>query len=286
MIPTLFDDRPCQLGEGPLWHPLRNQLFWCDITNQRLLTVDNTGQRHWSFDETVSAAGWIDQDSLLIASARGLWRFDIGSGTRTIVCPLEADTPHTRSNDGRADPWGGFWVGTMGRNAEPNAGAIYRFYAGKVQQLFNQLTIPNTICFAPDRSCAYFADTARQKIMRTTLDENGWPNEKPKDFVDLIAEDLYPDGAIVDADGCLWVAFWGAARVASYAPDGTLQDTVTLPAAHVTCPAFGGKDLGTLYVTSARQGLTDEAIARTPQNGMTFEVAGAMTGLPEPRVRL
>ncbi len=126
----IHDDRPCELGEGPLWHPERNQLFWFDILSQRLLTRTAEGPLAWAFPHRVSAAGWVDRDRLLIASEVALSLFDLATGQATPVVSLEADTPATRSNDGRADPQGGFWIGTMGKRAEPGAGAIYRFYRG------------------------------------------------------------------------------------------------------------------------------------------------------------
>ena len=108
---AVFDDRRCELGEGPLWHPGRNQLFWFDILGKRLLTRTDGGARDWQFPDLVSAAGWVDDRSLLIASESALFRFDLDSGARSDLCALEADRPDTRSNDGRADPQGGFWIG-------------------------------------------------------------------------------------------------------------------------------------------------------------------------------
>ena len=119
MTVQVFDDRSCSLGEGPLWHPLRNQLFWFDIIGKKLLSVDAEGPKSWQFDEFVSAAGWVDIDTLLVASASGLWRFNLTTGDRSLVCHLEHNNAVTRSNDGRADPWGGFWIGTMGIDANP-----------------------------------------------------------------------------------------------------------------------------------------------------------------------
>ena len=109
----IFDDTRCELGEGPLWHPLRQQLFWFDILGKRL----HTKGQHWDFDDHVSAAGWIDHDTLIVASSRALMTFDIITGDTEHLCDLEADNPVTRSNDGRADPQGGFWIGTMGMDA-------------------------------------------------------------------------------------------------------------------------------------------------------------------------
>lgn len=286
MTGSVFDDRVCTLGEGPLWHPLRNELFWFDILGQRLLTQGQNGAQHWDFDEPVSAAGWIDADHLLIASATGLWRFDLASGMRKLICPLEQNNPATRSNDGRADPWGGFWIGTMGINAEPGAGAIYRYYQGVMRKLFSPITISNAICFAPNRSTAYFTDTATGQIMKTALDRNGWPAGPPEVFVDLSREGANPDGAVVDAEGGLWVALWGAGRVASYAPDGRFLRAIHLPAHQVTCPAFGGPDLSTLYVTSAAKGLSQQVREHAPEQGMTFQIDVQTKGLSEPRILL
>ena len=218
---TVFDDRACELGEGPLWHPERQQLFWFDIIGKRLLTRADDRQDSWTFDEHVSAAGWVDRDTLLVASETGLWRFGVADGDRELIVALEADNPVTRSNDGRADPWGGFWIGTMGKNAEKSAGAIYRYYRGELRQLVPDITISNAICFAPDRSCAYYTDTPTRRIMRWVLDaETGWPVGEAQAFLDLNDAGLNPDGAVVDAGGNLWIAQWGASRVVAYAPDG------------------------------------------------------------------
>lgn len=286
MSAEVFDDRRCILGEGPLWHPERAQLFWFDIMRHRLLSRDATGPLEWRFDEPVSAAGWVDAETLLIASASALWRFDLRDGSKTQLCGLEQDNPVTRSNDGRADPWGGFWIGTMGRNAEGGAGAIYRFYQGKLHKLFGEITIPNAICFAPDRSRAYFTDTSTQKVMRVALDCEGWSDVAPAIFLDLSDSGLNPDGAVVAKDGTVWVAQWGAARVAAYAPDGAFLRAVDVPGVHATCPAFGGADLRTLYVTSARQGLPADVAHDQSPHGQTFAVHGVTEGRPEPRVIL
>ena len=212
MNATLFDARACALGEGPLWHPERGQLFWFDILGHTLMSRQGDKTLSWRFDECVSAAGWIDRDTLLVASETALWRFDLNGAERSLVVPLEADQPLTRSNDGRADPWGGFWIGTMGFNAERGAGAIYRYYKGALRQLFAEITISNAICFSPDRRFAYYTDTPTRQIMRVPLDAaEGWPSAPPEVFVDLKKDKRNPDGAVVDSDGCLWNAQWGAA---------------------------------------------------------------------------
>lgn len=281
---TVFDPRPCQLGEGPLWHPGRGQLYWFDITGNRLLTREAGAPRQWDFPGNVSAAGWIDDTALLVASEAGLHRLDLATGRTDDLAPLDADDPRTRSNDGRADPWGGFWIGTMGKAAEPGLGAIWRYFRGEVRRLFAPVTIPNAIAFAPDGSFATFADTTTRQVMRTRLGRDGWPEGEAEVFLDLRAEGLNPDGAVFDADGIFWLAEWGAARVSAYGPDGRRLDTVAVPARHSSCPAFGGEGLTTLFCTSARQGLTEAEIAAQPLNGQTFAAEGVARGQPEHRV--
>ncbi|MEM5582833.1 SMP-30/gluconolactonase/LRE family protein [Roseibium sp. AS2] len=277
---TVFDDRTCRLGEGPLWHPERRQLFWFDILNRRLLSRDNGTPRTWQFGEYVSAAGWVSRSELLIASQSKLFLFDLETEASSKVCDLEADDAVTRSNDGRADPKGGFWIGTMGINAEKAAGAIYRFHKWELRKLFDGVTISNAICFSPDGRTAYFADTATQVIQKVALDHDGWPSGAPETFVDLAAGDLNPDGAVVDSDGYLWNAQWGAGRVARYAPDGRFVEEIKLPASQITCPAFGGDDLKTLFATSAAEGLSGAV------DGKTWLTEAAVRGQVEHRVVL
>ncbi|MDQ2088901.1 SMP-30/gluconolactonase/LRE family protein [Marimonas arenosa] len=278
----VFDSTPCDLGEGPLWHPRRNQLFWFDINAHRLHTRSDEGIRMWQFAEFVSAAGWVSDTELLVASETALLRFDIETGAHSCLCPLEADNATTRSNDGRADPQGGFWISTMGKEKEKEAGAIYRLYKGELKQLFPAITIPNAICFAPDGTCAYFADTPRGKIWRQPLDTHGWPDGAPQLLLDLPAGSHRPDGAVVDAGGDLWIAHYGHGKVTRHAPDGTEKATFALPASRTTCPAFGGTDLTTLYVTTARQ----QMVAPTEADGCTYALETDTFGQPEHRVIL
>ena len=273
----IFDDIQCQLGEGPLWHPTRNQLFWFDILGHRL----HTKGKHWQFDTYVSAAGWVDDDTLIVASAKALHRFDITTGEHSEICGLEADNSVTRSNDGRADPQGGFWIGTIGINAEEDTGAIYRFYKGELRQLFAPITISNAICFAPDGKTAYFTDTPTQKIMRVSLDADGWPNAEPELHLDLCGTDDRPDGAVIDQEGNMWNAQWGRGRVAGYKPDGTFIKAFEFPAPQTTCPSFGGKDLTTLFCTSAATGLPEN-----DTNGKTFQTETDIKGQAEHQVIL
>lgn len=279
----IFDNTVCELGEGPLWHPTREQFFWFDILAKRL----HTQGQHWQFEDYVSAAGWVNDTSLLIASSRALFVFNIETAGIAPLCNLEHDNPITRSNDGRADAWGGFWIGTMGLNAEPNAGAIYRYYKGELRKLYDNITISNAICFSPDSTFAYFTDTPTKIIKRVALDsKSGWPIGDPIDWLDLRADGLNPDGAVVDANGHFWNAQWGAARVACYDETGVFTQAMHFAADQTSCPAFGGKDLQTLFCTTAAVGLSADELDEKPESGKTFCVDGIAVGQAEHQVKL
>ncbi|RVT82845.1 SMP-30/gluconolactonase/LRE family protein [Rhodobacteraceae bacterium CCMM004] len=285
--PEVFDPTQCALGEGPLWHPLRDRLYWFDIEGRKLMSRGPEGHREWTFDRRASAAGWLDRDSLFVATETGFVRLDLDSGAQEDLAPLEADEAATRSNDGRADPFGGFWVGTMGLAAQPGVGAIYRYYKGEVRQLYPGLTVPNAICFAPDGGHAYFTDTVEGTIRRVRLDgPDGWPVGEPEVWCDLRQEGLLPDGAVCDRDGRVWNAQYGAGRVACYAPDGRFLDAIALPALYATCPAFGGASLSDLYVTTASLELGDGTRAAEPEHGRTFVVRNVAEGQAEHPVKL
>ncbi len=277
----------CDLGEGPLWHPKLESLFWFDINAFKMFNWKDDKLKVWSFSEPVSAAGWVDEESLIVATASSLIRLSLASDNRTVLVDLEADMPHTRSNDGRADPWGGFWIGTMGLSAEKEAGSIYRFYKGQLKKLHQNLTIPNSICFSPDKKFVYFADTRQEKIWRQNLDlDSGWPINEPTVFIDFRAQGLHPDGSVCDSEGFLWNAQYGASRLARYSPEGCLDRVENFPASQVTCPAFGGESYNTIFVTSACQGLNDEDLKVEPLAGKVFHFESDAVGLAEHKVEL
>ncbi|MEM1386563.1 MAG: SMP-30/gluconolactonase/LRE family protein [Pseudomonadota bacterium] len=285
MTAYVFDNRRCELGEGALWHPELKQLFWFDILNKMLMTRQGDVTRRWQFDECVSAAGWVDADTLIVASEVALSRFSLSTSREDVLVPLEADRPETRSNDGRADRQGGFWIGTMGKAAEPGMGTIYRYYRGELRVVVEGITIPNGICFSEDGTRAFYACSPSRKIFSVSLDSDGWPKGEAQVFVDLTRDDLIPDGAVIDAAGLLWSAHWGASKVSGYDAEGARVADFAIPAKHCTCPAFGGPNLTTLYCTSALEALDPEEAARS-ENGMTFAVETEHRGLPEPRVVL
>ncbi len=273
---TPLDATRCELGEGAFWHPERAEFFWFDILGRKLHALE----RSWDFPEMVSAMGWVDACTVLIASETRLMLFDLETVESRTLLALEADNTATRSNDGRADPQGGFWIGTMGKRAEPGAGSIWRYHRGELRRLFPGLTIPNAISFPPDGRSACFTDTRTQQVMRVPLDAEGWPKGAPECWLDLSGDNLNPDGAVFDAAGNFWVAQWGVARVAAYAPDGSFLRAVAFPAPHTSCPAFGGPSLSDLYCTTAREQRPNPSAI----DGATFCVPGIGQGQAEHQV--
>jgi len=286
----LFIDSRCELGEGAFWHPLQDRLFWFDILNKTLFSATAGGIMvdRFTFDATVTAAGVIDADNLAIASIAGIFRLQLSTDTRELVIPLEPDSTTTRTNDGRVGPSGAFWIGTMGLKDPGNvpAGALYQVREGTVTKLLPEIHIPNATCFAPDGKMAYFTDGVTGVIRKVSIDPNtGLPKAPWQDFV-TVPKPNEPDGAVVDAEGFVWNAHWNGGQVARYAPDGRIDRIVKVPVSRPTCPALGGKDLKTLYITSAREGLSAEQLAAEPLAGGVFAIEVDVPGQAESFVRL
>ncbi len=282
-VNTLFCDSQCQLGEGPLWVQAHGRLYWFDILNRQLqhCAADGSDYQRVQLDEYFSAAALLDSGELLLASETGLWRYHPTQGLQDKLIELEADNPLTRSNDGRADRQGGFWIGTMGKQAEPGAGAIYRYYRGELRKVRSQVSIPNALCFSPDGRTGYFADSLLGQIFHWPLDAEGWPLGEPSVLVDLSGSGIDPDGAVVDSAGYLWNAQWNGARVVRYAPNGQVDKVVELPVSRPTCPVFAGDTLERLLVTSARDGLSAAEIEQEPWAGGVLEWGVEVIGLAD-----
>ncbi len=277
----IFDKTKCELGEGPLWHPIRQELFWFDILSAKMFHKKTPEQQPivHEFNRMVSAAGWVNKNVLLIASETNLFLYDLNTRVERHLIDLEKDNLKTRSNDGRSDPWGGFWIGTMGKNCEPDAGAIYRYFEGKLKLIISKVTISNSICFSIDKKYCYFSDTAKKNIMRIKLDsDNGSPIKNSEIFIDLADEVIAPDGSVVDGSGNIWNAQWGSSRVARYDLYGNFREQVSVQASQTSCPAFGGANLSTLFVTSANEGVEEKF------SGCTFYCDTQFTGQQENRV--
>ncbi|MCL7940357.1 SMP-30/gluconolactonase/LRE family protein [Halomonas sp. ATCH28] len=278
----------CELGEGPQWHAAAGRLYWCDILGRRLHWLDpaSGATGHQELDQMVSLAVPIAGGGLLMVGEERLARLDPTTGALETFCDFEADKVLTRSNDGRVDRHGSLWLSSMGKGAEPGAGSLYRLHRGELARLRSGLTIPNAICFSPGGEAAWFTDTASGVVMRWALDREGWPVGEPAPWADFSAHPGNPDGAVVDAEGHLWLALWGAGRVVRLDPRGREVDAILLPTSQPSCPAFGGKRLERLYITTAREGMDSARRREEPDAGHLFVAEAGVPGLAEPALRL
>ncbi|MDI5921232.1 SMP-30/gluconolactonase/LRE family protein [Halomonas sp. LR5S13] len=278
----------CELGEGPQWHAVSGRLTWCDILGRRLHWLDPTSGEtgHRALDQMVSLAVPIAGGGMLLVGEDRLARFDPTTGVLERFCDFEAGNPLTRGNDGRVDRHGSLWLSSMGKGAELGAGRLYRLHRGTLVELRAGLTIPNAICFSPGGEVAWFTDTASGVVMRWPLDREGWPLGEPAPWADFSAQPGNPDGAVVDAEGHLWLALWGAGRVVRLDPQGREVDAITLPTSQPSCPAFGGERLDRLYITTAREGMDAARWREEPDAGHLFVADPGVPGLAEPTLRL
>jgi sugar lactone lactonase len=286
---SVLSDVSCHLGEGPTYDPATDTLWWFDIAESKLLEQPLSGgeTRVHDLPFMASALAIVDEDRQLVLAENGLHLRDLAGGRLTLYRELEAGNPATRSNDARVHPSGAFWVGTMGKKAERDAGAIYWLFKGELRLLFPAITIPNSICFSPDGKTGYFADTRKNLLWRVSCDPaTGFPQGEPQLMLDDGGKPGGIDGSVMGADGVLWNARWGCGTVNAYSPEGILIRSVDVPARQPSCPAFVGKDAGRLAVTSAWEGMGEAARAADPHAGKTFLLDVPVKGQIEPRVLL
>ncbi|ADH87451.1 SMP-30/Gluconolaconase/LRE domain protein [Ancylobacter novellus DSM 506] len=286
-VAVLCEER-CHLGEGPSYDAARDTAWWFDILEKRLCEARLAGGAvtvH-SLPFMASALAMVDDRRQLLLTENGLVLRDIAGGRLEPVADIEAGNPATRSNDGRVHPSGTFWISTMGRHAEREAGTIYAYRDGAVAPLFPGITIPNAICFSPDGTLGYFADTKANRLHRVRLDPaTGLPLESPSVLRVHTGAGGF-DGAVTDAEDLVWCAIWGGGRLEAYTPAGDLVRSVAVPARQTSCPVFVGPAFDRVLVTSAFENMDEAARAADPHHGKTFLLDIGVRGHAEPRVRL
>ena len=285
---TMLSAERCLLGEGPTYDAASNTAWWFDIVERRLFEADlrsGTIKTH-ALPMMASALAMIDDHTQLLATEEGLYIRSIADGHLMLHTAVEADNPLTRSNDSRTHQSGTFWTGTMGRDAERGAGAIYALHGGELHRLFANISIPNAICFSPDGTIGYFTDTTERVLNRVPLDPGtGLPTGEPSPLYVHHGKGGM-DGAVVDNEGLIWCARWGANCVDVYSPEGVRIRTLRTPAKQTSCPVFVGAAFNRMLVTSAYQGMNEAARAADPEHGRTFLIDPGARGRPEPRARI
>ena len=287
---TALPQPPALLGESPLWHPDEQRLYWVDIPGRRLHRFDPASGRHddWSFPCEPSCCAPLLGGGLLLAMRDGLWRFDAARGERQRVAEPPYDPATQRFNDGKADAQGRFWVGTIDDRRRPDA-ALYRLDRDKLDRVADGITVSNGLGFGPDGRTMYWADTKAHVVYAFDLDPQDGRLSRRRVFRQfapraegqpLSAYGGRPDGAAVDAEGAYWVAMFEGQRLLRLAPDGQVLQSVPLPVRCPTMPCFGGDDLRTLFVTTARKQRPADELAAQPWAGRVLMARVDVPGLP------
>ncbi|HZR67481.1 MAG TPA: SMP-30/gluconolactonase/LRE family protein [Burkholderiales bacterium] len=275
------------LGECPVWDDRSCVLRWVDIGAPALKRCDASGSDVRALPLPEPAGSYALRESsagLLAAMRSGLYFLDPDTGERRLLARPEADLPGNRFNDGRCDRAGRFWAGTMSLDERTPSGSLYRVDPdGRCARVRSGVTIPNSIAWSPDGRTLYFADTPRLRIWALECDPGTGAVVGERVFAESPGAGGGPDGSCVDADGCLWNAEYGRARLVRYTPRGRIDRVVAMPVSNPTCCCFGGTRLDTLFVTSAAQRLDAAELARQPLAGSVLALVPGVLGLPESR---
>ena len=272
-----------QLGEGPVWVEPEQRLYWVDILHPAVCRFDPvTGKNETrQVSKLVSAVVPVRDGGLVVASQDGIEAFDFGSGTFTPLADPEPELPENRLNDAKADGAGRLWVGSMRLDASRPSGSLYRLAeGGTVTRIESGLTVSNGLGWSPDGRIFYFIDTVPGHIYAYDCDPATGDLSNRRVFARIAEAEGRPDGLTVDAEGGVWCAIWDGWRINRYHPDGRLDRTIDMPVPRPTSVAFGGPDLATLYVTSARTRLPASTLAEAPLSGGLFALRPGETGVP------
>ena len=270
-----------ELGEGPTWIAGEQALYWLDIKRAEIHRFHpESGQRRsWPSSRVVSCLIPRRAGGFVVGTPDGFGVLDLDSGEFDPIVYPEPDRVNNRMNDGKCDPMGRIWAGSMDDGESEPTGALYRLDSdGGVTRVDDGYVITNGPAFSPDGGTLYHTDTLARMIYAFDLADTGEIARK-REFVRIPEDAGYPDGMTTDVEGGVWVAHFGGSRVTRFFPDGRVDRVVLLPCSNVTSCAFGGADLDVLWITTARKGLTEEELASQPLAGGLFRVVGDVPGM-------
>ncbi len=278
-------DARALLGEGPIWDVRRQALYWVDIAGGKVHIFDPTTGQDRAIDvgQPVGTIVPRRNGGALVALRDGFAALDLETGALTMIADPEAHLPQNRFNDGKCDPAGRFWAGTM-RLAEDRtgAGSLYRLDPDlTVHKMWSNITVANGIAWSHDATTMYYIDTPTRMVVAFEYDLATGAIANPKPVISTPDGPGFPDGMTIDAEGMLWVAYWDGWRVVRWDPaTGEALAVIELPVQRPTAPWFGGPDLDVLYITSARVGLSEEALQQQPHAGGLFAARPGVRGVP------
>jgi len=270
----------CELGEGPLWW--ESALWFTDIKRKTVHRFDpETGNGDsWQAPSEVGFLAPLDAHRFIAGAKTVLYDFARATGDFTLIRQVEPDRPFNRLNDGAVDPQGRLWFGSMDDGESQPGGQLYRFHRGSLAPMDSGYVITNGPAISPDGRTLYHTDTLQKRIYAFDLGVDGSLANK-RLFVTIEEGAGYPDGPVVDSEGCLWTGLFGGWAARRYAPSGQLLESVSFPTANITKLAFAGPDLTTVYATTASKGLDAAALAAQPLAGGLFQFQASVPGQPQ-----
>lgn len=283
MEPELVLDAGADLGEGPAWDRRDGRLLWVDITGCRVHLFDpvSGSDRSIEVGQHVGAAVPRARGGLMLALRGGFGALDLESETVEMIADTEADNPRNRMNDGKCDRAGRFWAGSMSYAEEGREGSLYRLDPDhRVVRVLSGVGLSNGMGWSPDDRLMYYIDSLAATVAVYDFDRGAGGITNGRALITIPPQQGVPDGMTVDAEGCLWVAFFGGGAVRRYAPDGSLLEEIPLPARQVTNCAFGGPDQRDLYITTAARGLSAGQLEEQPGAGGVFRLRPEVGGPP------
>ena len=292
---TAIFHKQCNLGEGPLWDERSSSLYALDCMGKTLYQMRSNGDllNEWRLPHTPASFVLNEAGEILMAYRRGLAIVSPSASISEHAIACSVDFEREIFNDGKCDPSGRFWVGTMdrwvgvpGRESTTSVGAIYCMGSDlAVKRVAAGVSLSNGFAWSPDGKYMYHCDTRAQKITRWEYGAANGVISSPSIFVDFSERHGRPDGCTIDSEGGVWVAEIGASKIVRFNESGVETDEVVVPTTRPTSAIFGGPDFRTLYVTSMRNGLTPEQLEAEPLAGSIFAVSLPIPGMKEPRFR-
>jgi sugar lactone lactonase YvrE len=282
MRPRPAIDLGDHLGEGPHWDDRVGELLWVDITRGRIHAwrpTDGPARTEQLDGEVSAVVPRADAPGHVVAAGHRLLLRD-GEAERTLAV-VEEDLPDNRFNDCKCDPQGRLWAGTMSKTRAPGVAALYRLApGGELERVIEGTTISNGLAWSPAGDTMYFIDSTTQRVDALDFDTATGDVGDRRTLIEIDPADGLPDGMTVDDEGGIWVCLFGGAAIRRYTPDGRLDATIPLPTTSPTSPVFGGPDLRTLYITTARHRLTPDQLAAEPLAGALLALDTGIRGLP------
>lgn len=271
------------LGEGPVWDSSSKELVWVDIERCKLhiYHFPSGTKSDFQFDSLLSAVVPVDNSNLyLLAFQKGLALFNRGTGEFHYFDNPEKDIPTNRFNDGKCDPQGRFWIGSMDCGAAPGKGSLYRVdWNQKVTKMLSGVGVSNGLAWDESKSKMYYIDTLTYQVVSFDFDAASGSIGRQQSVIAVPKSHGAPDGMCIDEEAMLWIAHWGGANVSRWDPrNGKLLEKIPVPAPYVTSCCFGNDQLDTLYITSARTGLSDAEVTAYPHSGSVFSLKPGVKG--------